>query len=873
MATPVNKTSPQDNILNCPICMDIYKTPRMLPCQHTLCESCLHSYIVNKSRERVLVSDFPCPVCRTSTPAPKAFTRIDLWASLFPLNHLLVSLLDTNYFHDRLITDTVHSERCTEHPVKQIEFFCVDHETAICSKCFKNAHRHCNVNDIEEHLELTTRQTLVKLDIQNLQKYLDEVIAHLKANMDQLTMQRSSILQEVKEFRSKVENFLLSLETDIKEQVNMHHDGQIIVLKSHCEKYERIKAEVETSEKSLEDLTDYVDFSQAIASLTAIENEVKGHSNVLESCKSTVKVVKLNFTLATQLSEFLNSLGQLGTVFVDQFEAELPPLEDILSKPNGEQLVPSPRGVVITPVQQANSPRSRSAAQASATQTEQEVGNQGGQQRRSFQGQETYRHRKDSSKRHSTVSIGSASVTPIVVRPLAGRPQALNLSLENTTLQQHDPPAKHINTSPPLLNTHSFRAIESPQEAERLAVSDDPLPEFLENLASLRHSASSPIVDEDDNEASTASAASSSQTIDPATTITAPDIYENTPGVQYRIIRKVDSRTNPRRIDSSSDDSESTNGTERKLRRSSRTSSESEPVQIHEGGTNLLPSSESDEENKTTVRAHKICSIPVKVSKDTHECTITGATLLPEGRIVLVDCNNSRVKLMSKDFTCQSYVDMSKEPWNVTSTSPNEVAVTVPLEKSIHVIRVLDTKMTLLRRISTRFECWGICHVSGLLTVTTKDDGNAVVFMDKSGAEVQRVNFDSRGNTGVFRPVSITFNPANHLLFVCCEGHSGTKGSLVTMTVQGQITHIFTDKDMDRPYSSAVDAQNRVLVTGIRSSSVLLISAEGEKLSTLLSRENGLSRPQHIQVLHDMEKCRVLLSERRSENVTLYEIK
>ena len=785
--------------------------------------------------------------------------------------------------------------------MKPIEFFCVDHEAVICSKCFKNAHRHCNVNDIEEHLELTSRQMLIKLDIENLQKYLDEVICHLKSNIEQLGNERSNILQEVKEFRSKVDSFLLSLETDIKEQINMHHDKAIVVLKSHCEKYERIKAEVEISEKSLDDVSGLGDFGQAVASLTTLENDVKSHSTVLESCKSSVVVVKLKFTLTAQLTEFLNSLNQLGTVCVDEYEAQLPPMEEILSKQHGEQLVPSPRGVVVTPVQ-TTSPRTRPVGQASSAQVEHDLSNQATQARRSYQVHENVRQRNE-SKRQPTVSIGSAAVKPIVVRPLAGRPQALNLSLESTA---HSDTISKSAATPPLINTRSFRAINSPPSTEQLPNADDPLPEFLENLAALNHATSSPLPNvEPPEQHSTASATAepSQQSrgfVDPATTISASDLYENTIGVQYRIIRKIDSGTRPRRLDSSSDESESTNGIENKLRKPSRslsdsenfpmidevssgerkherrkcsrTSSENDPFPAVDSTNALLPSSESDEENKT-IKAHKICSIPVKVSKDAHECTITGATLLPEGRIVLVDCNNSRVKLMSKDFTCQSYVDMSKEPWNVASTSPNEVAVTVPLEKSIHVIRVVEAKMTLLRRITTRVECWGICHVNGLLGVTTKDDGNAVVFMDKNGIEVQRVSFDSRANTGVYRPVSITYSATNHLLFVCCEGHSGTKGSLVTLTLQGQIVNVYADKDMDRPYSSAVDSQNRIFVTGIRSSSVSLLSSEGEKLCTLLTRENGLSRPQHIQVLHDTDRSRLLLSERRSENVTLYEIK
>ncbi|XP_052790325.1 uncharacterized protein LOC128224505 [Mya arenaria] len=51
-------------ILTCSICMEIFKDPRLLPCQHTLCRECLILCIKKGQRKGRSKTMFRCPMCR-----------------------------------------------------------------------------------------------------------------------------------------------------------------------------------------------------------------------------------------------------------------------------------------------------------------------------------------------------------------------------------------------------------------------------------------------------------------------------------------------------------------------------------------------------------------------------------------------------------------------------------------------------------------------------------------------------------------------------------------------------------------------------------------------------------------------------------------
>ncbi|KAJ8321325.1 hypothetical protein KUTeg_001183 [Tegillarca granosa] len=58
-----------EDFLTCSICLEIFKEPKILPCLHTFCLSCL-SKLVNSSSSNIL----RCPKCRNETPLPEKGT-------------------------------------------------------------------------------------------------------------------------------------------------------------------------------------------------------------------------------------------------------------------------------------------------------------------------------------------------------------------------------------------------------------------------------------------------------------------------------------------------------------------------------------------------------------------------------------------------------------------------------------------------------------------------------------------------------------------------------------------------------------------------------------------------------------------------------
>ncbi|XP_060603035.1 uncharacterized protein LOC132756066 [Ruditapes philippinarum] len=901
MATTKSSHSPQDNILCCPICMDIYKTPRMLPCQHTLCESCLHSYIVNKSRERVLVSDFPCPVCRAQTPAPRAFTRIDTWSTLFPLNHLLVSLLDSS-FHEMLEKRETPTavERCAEHAGKLIEFFCVEHNVKLCSKCFKNAHRQCEVLDIEEHAEFTTRFTIVKTDVENLLVYLNDAILHLKSNIEQLSTEKTSIMTEVKDFRGKVEALLNSFETDIKDQVNVQHDGEVVVLKAQCEKYERIKAEIETSGKTLSELPVS---SQSFEMISTIENDIKSQSSFIHGCHSNIKVIKVEFAIENELLAFLNSFSKLGSVNVNHFESNLKVPPELMSRGNtlNESFIPSPRDVSAddlpsrSPIRHV-SPRAIIIARPTLNDATSSQSGTNTEQR-------PHRAHKE-PKRPKTVPIESTAPTP-VVRPRPERPDIhgirhfLPRSCSSPKRNQDYSHNTEINIAP--TNEAKENVVDLSDDEDSVFSTGQSEANSNQDAAGI-NGCETP----GDVEAKTLPGA-----------LTKPPTSEkpkNRVWHYVNVMSGVGDISSSKRMSERAENDESANGNTKFLfrHRSSSASSMSPEVKpIVSSAINQLarlfrPTQADDNpasplyenssiysacsaqnkcnsktltfepitsSNTTPKQCTKLKSVVIKVEGDIRECTITGSVELPDKRLILIDCNNSRVKLFNHEFSYVSHLDMAKEPWNVACLSSNEIAVTVPLEKTIHVIRVIGSSMSTQRCIVTRRECWGIAIVDGKFVVTTKDDGNQVAFLDDNGRELQVVNFASRENPNILRPVSVTRSRTDHVLYICCEGQSGTKGSLVRMSTRGDVLYVFTHKELDRPYSTAVDREDNVYVTAIRSANVLMLSEGGASVMTILSRDLGLTRPQHIHISNRDDGSFLVLTERRSDKADVYCLK
>ncbi|KAM3868772.1 tripartite motif-containing protein 3b [Diretmus argenteus] len=142
--------------LVCSICLDHYHNPKVLPCLHTFCESCLQNYIPPESLT------LSCPVCRQTSILPEKGVSA-LQNNFFITNLMEVLQRDPECSRPEAccVLESVSAAAagkplcCPNHEGKVMEFYCESCETAMCLDCTEGEHReHVTVplrDVVEQH--------------------------------------------------------------------------------------------------------------------------------------------------------------------------------------------------------------------------------------------------------------------------------------------------------------------------------------------------------------------------------------------------------------------------------------------------------------------------------------------------------------------------------------------------------------------------------------------------------------------------------------------------------------------------------------------------------------------------------------------------
>ncbi|KAH3717607.1 hypothetical protein DPMN_060400 [Dreissena polymorpha] len=197
--------------IKCPICLDTYTQPRTLPCLHTFCTTCLQAHISNVHLMSHYSLSFPCPVCRNETRPPMPFRREETFAELFPMNHLVVSLID-----DAVMKNLDDVTFCTQHPDCRVSMFCRDHKEVCCPTCVAKAHRKCDdVTEIEsilEEFDLDKEQESIIQHISDLENLATDHEAKCAITASKLEMEIDKVKRKLQNEKEKLLDHIEDLE-------------------------------------------------------------------------------------------------------------------------------------------------------------------------------------------------------------------------------------------------------------------------------------------------------------------------------------------------------------------------------------------------------------------------------------------------------------------------------------------------------------------------------------------------------------------------------------------------------------------------------------------------------------------------------------
>ncbi|WAR00385.1 hypothetical protein MAR_024757 [Mya arenaria] len=107
----------------------------------------------------------------------------------------------------------------------------------------------------------------------------------------------------------------------------------------------------------------------------------------------------------------------------------------------------------------------------------------------------------------------------------------------------------------------------------------------------------------------------------------------------------------------------------------------------------------------------------VQGDSDDDDCDITSCCVLKSGTVILVDSLNAKVKKVDQTYSVSASVVMPDKPCDVCVAEEDEVAVTVPRNKTVHF---LDTKhnMKLKDEIFVGHPCFNVDYYDGNVYVT-----------------------------------------------------------------------------------------------------------------------------------------------------------
>ena len=353
--------------LSCFICLEEYRRPRVLPCLHVFCESCLEK-LIETQREKLTAS---CPNCSKSAPLPEGgvsnlpsafyiqhifearealekvrnptkaqcdkcgegelqgFCRdcgqficqlcLDMhhkWKEL--QNHEISSLDQVQETASKMVTPKRVTTLCTSHPTEVVKIYCDTCDELMCYGCAITTHRDHNYALIPDAFPKHRDHILVCLDpLKTEFSSVVETIVKLKKKSNRLDRQAVKVKRKVDAEVAKLQAILEAHRRDLHSEIDdMVHQGKK-ELAAQIEKHElrqtQLSSCVELVEGSLQSGTqeEVLSMKRLVEQRTQqMANEFKPKLLQLSPGKQ-LRVVCTDLSLACQ---------RLGKVRFEQFE-------------------------------------------------------------------------------------------------------------------------------------------------------------------------------------------------------------------------------------------------------------------------------------------------------------------------------------------------------------------------------------------------------------------------------------------------------------------------------------------------------------------------------------------------------------------------
>lgn len=212
---------------------------------------------------------------------------------------------------------------------------------------------------------------------------------------------------------------------------------------------------------------------------------------------------------------------------------------------------------------------------------------------------------------------------------------------------------------------------------------------------------------------------------------------------------------------------------------------------------------------------------------------ITGAKFLPDGRLILCDTDDYKIKLLSRDFEVEdklSYRDGLISLWAVGIINDTTVVITKPFENEIEFVHYAPN-LQRGRSVNIGTKCYGVDVLTDTIYLACYD--GSIRLYDTGG------NFQDMLQIRFQGPYWITANAVTEKLCVA----DWNARSITCMTPTGGVLFTYRDSSLRRPQAVLVDDHDNIVIADWDNDNIQVVRNGDMSKRNLLTSVNGIQSP------------------------------
>ena len=224
--------------------------------------------------------------------------------------------------------------------------------------------------------------------------------------------------------------------------------------------------------------------------------------------------------------------------------------------------------------------------------------------------------------------------------------------------------------------------------------------------------------------------------------------------------------------------------------------------------------------------------ISVKLAEDCKVCSITGICSLPDGKVLLADGNNYKVKVFDHMGHSLTYHTLPSEPWDIDAVGDCEAVVSLPQVMCLFTLIIHD-QVSIGRRIDVGKKCYGVVYSNMEFIITCSND---IRIFSYNGEFKTKILKDKKSLVPNLRspnpcPRYICINPTDSNKLYISDKNRG----LLCASRNGDVLSI-TSCDRGGPLGVACSSNGTLLVCHIPNYlTIYVINNDGSRTKDILS--------------------------------------